>query len=148
MPTAQNPPLAFRSPPVAPLQAVWGSFAAMCLAFVPVSLLGFGAYLGWRLLGNPPGPLTDALAIYTFSIFFGVPLAGLLTAPVAAIVCFQMGGLLSVAAVAGLYSVGMFLSLDSDHDPWAALASTLFLWPYPLFSWLFFWYVFAPKKEA
>jgi hypothetical protein len=143
-------PLYFRSPPVAPIQAVWGSFAAICMSFVAVAALAFLVYGLWRMGGTPRGEWADILGVYAISFFFGIPIAVLLTVPVAALVFFQKGGLLSVITICALYSMGVvWTAFDTPWERgWTLVRAATFLWPYPLLSWLFFWGAFTRPQQG
>lgn len=135
-------PLSFRSPPVALEQAVWCSFTSLCMSFLCVFSIALIAHGLWRLFEKPNGPLEDALGIYMGSLFLGLPIAAVLTAPVAALVMNRLAGLLSVATIC-VVGAGWIVTIGISEPPqpnaWPLLGIATFLWPYPLLSWLFFW---------
>jgi hypothetical protein len=112
------------------------------MSFLFVFSIALIAHGLWRLFEKPNGPLEDTLGIYMVSLFFGLPIAAALTVPVAVLVMSRLAGLLSVVTICFVVAgwiVTIGISEPRQPNAWHLLGSAIFLWPYPLLSWLFFW---------
>ena len=149
MDTRSPLPWGFRSPDVPIEQAIGRSFAAMCLAFLSVFSIALITHGLWRIVEKPHGALEDALGAYMASLFVGLPIAAILTVPVAALVASRLAGLLSVVTICvgvGVWIVAMAMTEPPNPGTWPMWAMATFLWPYPLLSWLFFWGSAKPRS--